>query len=73
MQIQKIFGKNVRKYREKLSWSQERLAEEAGFHRTYISGVELGKRNPTIKVANSIAKALKVPVAKFFEVGFLDK
>ncbi len=66
MQISEIFGNNVRFYREKLDWSQERLAEESGFHRTYISGVELGKRNPTITVASKVAKALNIPVTDLF-------
>ena len=49
-----------------MGWSQERLAEESGRHRTYISSVELGKRNCTIGVAADIATALRIPVSQLF-------
>lgn len=60
MDICKRVGANIRKLREDKDWSQEELADQAGFHRTYISGVERGIRNPTITVIERIAKALKV-------------
>lgn len=47
-QIQKRFGKAVRKERLKLELSQERLAEKAGVHRTYIGMIERGEKNITI-------------------------
>lgn len=64
MDIKNTFGKNVRLTREKLGWSQEELAEFSGYHRTYISGIERGRRNPTISVSQNIAKALAVPLHK---------
>ena len=39
------FGKNLRKYRLEKKLSQEKLAEIAGLHRTYISDIERGKRS----------------------------
>jgi transcriptional regulator with XRE-family HTH domain len=54
------FGASVRKLRESKDWSQENLAEAAKLHRTYISGVERGIRNPTLSVIIQIARALKV-------------
>jgi transcriptional regulator with XRE-family HTH domain len=53
-------GINVRRLREGRDLSQEELAFEAELHRTYISGVERGVRNPTVTVVAKIAKALGV-------------
>jgi len=60
MDIRKLLGGNVRKIRMRLGWSQEKLAEIAGLHRTYVSGVERGVRNPTVTIVNLLANALKV-------------
>jgi len=57
-QLHATFGANVRRYREKRGWSQEDLAEKSGLHRTYISGVERGVRNPTLIIIDRLAKAL---------------
>jgi transcriptional regulator with XRE-family HTH domain len=57
-------GSNIRKRREGLDFSQEVLAEKAGFDQTYISGIECGKRNPGIKNVARIAKALKVSTSE---------
>jgi transcriptional regulator with XRE-family HTH domain len=53
-------GLNVRNLREGRGLSQEDLAFEANLHRTYISGVERGVRNPTVSVLGKIAAALGV-------------
>jgi len=47
--------------------SQEALAFECGRHRTYVSGVERGIRNPTVLVLAQIAKALDVPPARLLD------
>lgn len=60
MDVRKRVGANMRRAREALGVSQEELADRAGIHRTYISGVERGIRNPTITVLEKIARALKV-------------
>ena len=57
----------MKKHREDRGWSQEELAFECGLHRTYISGVERGVRNPTVVVLQKIAKALKVPAAALLD------
>lgn len=67
MNIQSVFGINVRRFREARSWSQDQLSEVSGLHRTYISGIERGVRNPSIKIANEIATALGVSVGQLFE------
>ncbi len=63
MDIRPRAGHNLRSIREAQGLSQEGLAFECNLHRTYISGVERGVRNPTILMLDKITKALKVPPA----------
>ena len=67
MDVRKRVGVNLKRLRQDRGLSQEELAFESGLHRTYISGVERGVRNPTILVLEKIAVALKVPAAKLLE------
>ena len=60
MDIRTRLGKNVRRLREEKGWSQEAYADEAGVHRTYVSDIERGARNPTIAVVEKRAKPLGV-------------
>jgi transcriptional regulator with XRE-family HTH domain len=60
-------GKNVRKWRESLDYSQEILAEKADLDQTYISGIERGVRNPGIKNVARIAKALQLTTSQLCE------
>ena len=60
MDSRQVVGRNVRRFRDELGLSQEQLAFETELHRTYISGVERGVRNPTVLVIDRLAKALKV-------------
>lgn len=60
MDIQKRLGRNVRRLRLREGWSQEDYAERADIHRTYLSDIERGERNPTIKVVEKLAVALGV-------------
>lgn len=57
------FGKRLRQIREKVGVSQEKLAEMAELHRTYVSSVERGKRNISILNIERLAKALGVRMA----------
>ena len=54
------FGKRLREAREEASISQERLAELAGLHRTYVSSVERGKNNISLVNIERLALALGV-------------
>jgi len=67
MDVRQRVGFNVRKFRKERGFSQEALAFECGLHRTYISGVERGVRNPTVLVLEGIAAALQVPASRLLE------
>ncbi len=67
MDVRKRVGLNLRKFRLERGLSQEALAFDCGLHRTYISGVERGVRNPTVLVLERIAMALKVPSSRLLE------
>ncbi len=60
------FGTKVRKYRLNKKLSQEKLAELADLHRTYIGQIECGKRNVALKNIAKLAKALGVSVKDLF-------
>jgi transcriptional regulator with XRE-family HTH domain len=60
MDLRRLIGQNVRTYRTRLGISQEELAFRADLHRTYVSGVERGVRNPTVLIVGRLAKALDV-------------
>ena len=49
--------------RGEIGLSQDELAHRAGLHRTYVSGVERGVRNPTVTVLDKLAKALGVSLS----------
>ncbi len=68
MDVRKRVGLNLKRYRHELGLSQEAFAFEAGVHRTYISGIERGVRNPTVLMLEEIAQALGVPSARLLEV-----
>lgn len=57
---QQLFGDIVRTLRQSKGLSQEALADRAGLHRTYISLLERGLRNPSLTVIQQLAAALKV-------------
>jgi len=54
------FGKKLKELRLKKDLSQGDVARILGVHRTYISGLERGARNPSLLTVNKIAKALGV-------------
>ena len=64
MNIRRQVGRNLKQIRKKRGWSQEELAFESGLHRTYISGIERGARNPSILVLARLAETLRVKVTE---------
>ncbi len=64
----RAFGAAVRLRREELGLSQEGLGYKARVHRTYVSDVERGERNPTVKVIWKLAVALETEPSVLFAV-----
>ena len=60
MDMRKLVGTNVRRIREKTGLTQEKLSEISGFSQQYISGLEQGRRNPTIVTLYELSRALGV-------------
>jgi transcriptional regulator with XRE-family HTH domain len=63
MDILERFGQRVRELRKSLGLSQEEFAHRCQLDRTYISGIELGKRNVGLRNIATLAKALGVSVS----------
>jgi transcriptional regulator with XRE-family HTH domain len=57
-------GKNIRRLRRTLRISQEKLAEKSGLHRTYVSDVERGSRNPSFLTLLAMARGLGVTLSE---------
>lgn len=60
MDMRKLVGGNCARIRRAKGLSQEQLAERSGFSQQYISGLERGRRNPTIVTVYELALALGV-------------
>ena len=60
-------GENVRSHRVRQGYSQERLAELSGLHRTYVGGVERGERNVSVVNLARLAKALGLTASDLLE------
>lgn len=67
MDVRRRVGLNLKKLREEQGYSQESFADHCGLHRTYVSGIERGVRNPTVVILDKIAKALKVPAGDLLD------
>ena len=66
MDIVKVFGSNVKKYRTQIGLSQEAFAERCGLHRTYISAVECYRRSISLENIQRIADALGIQTYQLF-------
>lgn len=66
MDIIRVFGQNLRKYRKALGLSQEKFAEVCGLHRTYISDIECFRRSISLENIQRIADALNIDTYKLF-------
>lgn len=66
MDIIKVFGTNLKRYRQALGISQEAFAEKCGLHRTYISAIECYRRSISLENIQRIADALGVETYELF-------
>ena len=65
MDIEKVFGQTLRELRTKAGLSQEALALECNLDRTYISLLERGLRQPTLKTLFKLSEPLQILPSKF--------
>ncbi len=65
--LKTLLGMAIKTQRASLGISQEELAHRAGLHRTYVSDLERGARNPSIESIEKLAGALQVSVSNLFE------
>lgn len=66
MDIIRVFGSNVKRYRMKMGLSQEAFAEKCGMHRTYISAIECYRRSISLENIQRVADALEIETYKLF-------
>ena len=65
--IEKFFGQVLQQLRKERGLSQEELGFESGYHRTYISQLERGKKSPSLQTIFQLAKALNVEPSEIVE------
>ncbi len=58
--LDRVFGKTLQELRERRGLSQENLGFDSGYHRTYISLLERGLRNPSLRTVFRLAEILQV-------------
>ena len=64
--VRKFFGSELRRRRKELGLSQEEFGERANLHRTYVSDVEAGKRNPSLQSMHRLASAVGTSIGSVF-------
>ena len=67
MDVNRQLGMRIKYLRSLKKWSQEDLALEAGINKNYLSDLERGSRNPTVKVLDKIAKTLGITLEELFK------
>lgn len=64
--LDKRFGRLVRRLRKAEGYSQEGFALRAGLHPTYLNSIEQGNRNISLRTADQIANALETTLSELF-------
>lgn len=67
LEFRNVFGRLVRLRRTEIGLTQEGLAFETGLDRTYVSGIERGRRNPTLTVIAILAEGLKTTASELLQ------
>lgn len=67
MDIRLRLARNIRTLRQEKGWSQEDYADRANIHRTYVSDIERGRRNPTITVVDKLAVPFGISASRLLE------
>jgi transcriptional regulator with XRE-family HTH domain len=70
MELHRRFGVNVKKARKAAGHSQEAFADLSGIARSYMSDVERGARNPTLRIVEAIAAALNIAPGRLLAPDF---
>lgn len=66
MDVRRALGYKIKELRDSADLSQEELAHRSSIHVTYLSGLENGKRNPSLLVLKRLAEALHVDMGTLF-------
>jgi len=61
------FGNKIHQLRTEKGWSQEKLAEKSGFHRTYIGMIERAERNISLKNIEKLAQTFELKIEDLFK------
>lgn len=72
-ELKTLLGNAIRRKRSALGISQEELAARAGLHRTYVSDVERGARNPSLESVDKLARALELSLPRLLETAGDDQ
>lgn len=67
MDVVQLLGENVRRHRKLKGMTQERLALDAGMERSYVSDLERGMRNPSVRALGRLAAALEIEPRRLLE------
>jgi transcriptional regulator with XRE-family HTH domain len=74
MNVNRQLGMRISYLRKQRSWSQEELSFRSGIHKNYLSDLENGRRNPSLRIIESLTKAFDVSLSDLFKgiEGFED-
>ena len=67
MDVRRALGLQIKRQREAAGLSQEELAHRSSIHVTYLSGLENGKRNPSLLVLDRLSNALGIKIFNLFD------